>query len=228
MDKKTQFACAAWMLVASMLSFPASAQKLSQVEIAQMQQNVRTAEAACGDPTVRFKVKRIKGPSDVPAPSAGSAQVVVLESGLGYADEYFVPKGNSRPRNYKKLPQRLTPTVRMGMGGRWMGALRGNDFIAFTIQPGEHHFCVQFQNPGNAGTSSGTSSTLPMAFLSGMKADAGQTYYFQISYMAIHNLDKWGLELHPLQEYTGKLILSRSSRVAFTKVQKRVSASKNP
>ncbi len=224
MDKKTQFACAAWMLVALMLPFPASAQKLSQVEIAQMQQNVRIAEAACGDPTVRFKVKRIKGPSEVPAPSAGSARVVVLESGLGYADEYFVPKGNSRPRNYKKLPQRLTPTVRMGMDGQWMGALRGNDFITFTVPPGEHHLCVQFQNPGNAGTS----STLPMAFLSGMKADARQTYYFQILYMMINNLDRWGLELQPLPEYPGRLILSRSSPVVFSTIPNTALVSKNP
>lgn len=224
MDKKIQFACAAWMLVALVLPFPASAQKLSQAEIAQMQQNVRIAEAACGDSHVRFKVKRIKGRSDVPAPSPGSARVVVLESGLGYADEYFVPKGKSMPRNYTKLPQALTPTVRMGMDGRWMGALRGNDFIAFTIQPGEHHFCVQFQNPGNAGTS----STLPMAFLSGMKADAGQTYYFQISYMMIDDFTKWGLELQPLQEYAGRLILSRSSPVVFSTIPNTVSVSKNP
>ena len=173
MDKKTQFACAACMLIALVLPFPASAQNLSQAETAQMLRNIRTAEAACGDSTVRFKVKRIKGPSDVPAPSPGSARLVVLENGLGYADQYFVPKGKSRPRNYKKLPQRLTPTVRMGIDGQWMGALRGNDFITFTAPPGEHHLCVQFQNPGNAGTS----STLPMAFLSDMNADAGQIYY---------------------------------------------------
>lgn len=225
MDKKTQFAYAAWMLVALMLPFPASAQNLSQAETAQMLRNIRTAEAACGDSTARFKVKRINGPSDVPAPSPGSARLVVLENGFGwYADRYLVPKGKSKPRDYKKLPQRLTPTVRMGMDGKWMGALRGNDFVTFTVSPGEHHLCVQFQNPENTGTS----STLPMAFLSDMKADVGQTYYFQISYMMIHNLDKWGLELHPLQEYSGKLILSRSSPVVFSAISNKDSVSKNP
>lgn len=225
MDKKTQFACAAWMLVALVLPFPASAQKLSQAETAQMQQNVRIAEAACGDSHVRFKVRRIKGPSDVSAPSPGSARVVVLESGLGYADEYFVPKGKSRPRNYKKLPQAFTPTVRLGMDGQWMGALRGNDFITFTAPPGEHHLCVQFQNPGNAGTG----STLPITFLSAMKADAGQTYYFQITYMMIQgNFGNPGLELQPLPEYAGRLILSRSSPEVFSAIPNTVSVSKNP
>jgi hypothetical protein len=225
MDKKLPFACAAWMLVALMLPFRALAKNLPQVEDAQMQQNIRTAEAACGDPAVRFNVKRIKGPSDVPAPSAGFARLVVLEQGFGwYGDEYFVPKGKSRPKHYNKLPQRLTPTVRVGMDGQWMGALRGNDFITFTVPPGEHHLCVQFQNPENADTS----STLPMAFLSGMRADAGRTYYFQISYMMIHNLDKWGLELQPLQEYSGRLILSRSSPVAFERVPNEDSVTKKP
>jgi hypothetical protein len=224
MDKKIQFACAAWMLMAMVLPFSASAQNLSQAETAQMQQNIRAAEAACGDPTVGFKVKRIKGPSEAPAPPAPlarSARVVVLESGLAYGDEYFLPKGNSKPKHYKKLPQRLTPTVRMGMDGQWMGALRGNDFITFTAPSGEHHLCVQFQNPGNAGTS----STLPMAFLSSMTADAGQIYYFQISF---HNLAKWGLELQPLQEYSGRLILSRSSPVVFSTIPNTVLVSKNP
>ncbi len=224
MDKKIQFACAACMLVALLLPFPASAQNLSPAENVQMLRNIRTAEAACGDSTVRFKVKRVNGPSEAPAPLARSARVVVLESGLGYGDEYFVPKGNSRPKHYNKLPQRLTPTVRMGMDGQWMGALRGNDFFTFTAPPGEHHLCVQFQSAKNAGTS----PRLPMAFLSRMKADAGQTYYFQISYMVIHNLNKWGLELHPLPEYSGRLIWSRSSPVVFSVIPNTDSVSKNP
>ncbi len=223
MGKKTQFACAALLLAAPMLPLPASAQNLQQGAAAQMQQNIRTAEAACGDPTARFTVKRIQGPADVPAPSAGSARVVVLESGLMYADGYFLPKGKSSPKSYKRLPQSLTPTVRIGMDGRWLGALRGNDFTSFTVAPGEHHLCVQFQNPPNAGAS----STAPMAFLSSMNAAVGRTYYFQISYMMIHNLNKCGLELQPLQEYSGRLILSRSSPVAFSEIPNTHSVSKN-
>lgn len=214
MHKKIQFFRAACCFFSLLLQHPAFAQSLPPNGIAQMQQNIRKAEAACGDPAVNFNVKRVKGQSDVLAPPADFARVVVLEAGLGYADGYFVPKGKSRPKKYKKLPQALTPTVRMGMDGQWMGALRGNDFITFTVSPGEHHLCAQLQHLGNAGTS----TPLPMAYLSDMKASAGQTYYFQITYMMIGgNFSKSGLELHPLQNYQGRLLLSRSSPVVFSK-----------
>lgn len=224
MHRKIQLACAALMLVALVLPFSALAQNLPQAEIAQMRKNILKAEAACGDSAVHFKVKRVHGSSDVLAPPAGSARVVVFEAGLGYTDEYFVPSGKLSPTKYKKLPRLFTPTVRMGIDGRWMGALRGNDFIAFSIQPGEHHFCAQFQQPAYADAN----GELPMTYLSDMKAVAGQTYYFQITYMMIHNFAKWGLELQPLQEYPSRLLLSRSSLVVSTKIPTKNLVSDNP
>jgi hypothetical protein len=58
------------------------------------------------------------------------------------------------------------PDVRAGIGGRWAGALKRNSWFSASIDPGEEHLCAAT-----------TDGHLALAHL---KAEAGNTYYYQI------------------------------------------------
>lgn len=62
-------------------------------------------------------------------------------------------------------------TVRVGLDGKWVGAIRGTSYLSFAVEPGEHHLCVDFPSeflePGR------------LVSLYGFTAQAGKTYYFR-------------------------------------------------
>lgn len=61
-------------------------------------------------------------------------------------------------------------TLKIGMDGAWMGATHGRSYFSFSIDPGEHHLCIQWQSHR------GFSRMLSFARLN---AEPGKTYYFR-------------------------------------------------
>ncbi len=62
-------------------------------------------------------------------------------------------------------------TARIGLDGTWVGATRGNSYLFFTVEPGEHHLCADWM-----------SDLLPSGravALFGFTAESGKTYYFR-------------------------------------------------
>jgi hypothetical protein len=55
--------------------------------------------------------------------------------------------------------------------GAWVGAIRGNSYIFFSVQPGDHHLCVNWQ--------SGFLTPSGLFALANLKAQAGKVYYFR-------------------------------------------------
>ncbi len=105
------------------------------------------ALAACGPQTLKVNYKTIPTPRVVASPAAGKALIY-----------FFVdtPQGS--------------PTVRLGVDGKWAATTRGTSFAAVSVDPGEHHLCSS-ESVGFSGT---------MVALDGMRAQAGQTYFFTV------------------------------------------------
>ncbi|HVX57113.1 MAG TPA: hypothetical protein VHA37_05250 [Candidatus Saccharimonadales bacterium] len=109
---------------------------------------IQAAEAACGPVASRFDVDVVQSPSLREAPP-GSATVYVIENAW----------------------LRRSPTVRIAMDGKWVGATRGWTYLVLTVKPGEHHLCISKQTRSDKFDNN--------VALAPLQAQPGQTYYFQ-------------------------------------------------
>lgn len=141
------------------------------------------SQGACGPKDVRFDVKTVSSPP--------SAQV---ESGkaLVYVSEVF-----------KKVPGELgNPTIRVGLDGTWVGALQGNSYLSFTVGPGEHHLCTNWQSHFKR-------LSREAAFTS-FTAEAGKAYYFRarITYQSSYGSTVMSLDLDPVNADEGRYLVA--------------------
>lgn len=101
---------------------------------AQSSRALRAAMSACGPGDEAFKV-RLTRPAG-PMPSApGQAVVFVIGNAVHFGDGLGAP------------------ILRVGVDGTWVGAVKGGgwpSYVALPLRAGVHHFCVQWQGPGDA------------------------------------------------------------------------------
>ncbi len=141
------------------------------------------SQGACGPADVRFD-----------AHTSSPGQPASLEPGkaLVYVSEVF-----------KKAPGDITnPTIRIGMDGSWMGATRSNSYIAFEVDPGEHHLCTNWQSHLKR-------FSRETAFAR-LTAEAGKTYYFRarINYeSAGGQVSAMSLDLEPIDPDEGQYLV---------------------
>lgn len=151
-------------------------------------------QGACGPEKVRFDAETSPG------------QPASLEPGkaLVYVSEVF-----------KKAPGELgNPTIRVGLDGTWMGATRANSYIAFAVDPGEHHLCTNWQ--------SHLKRLSREASFARFAAEAGKTYYFRarISYESAGNqVAAMSLDLEPIDPDEGQYLVA-SNPVSTSHPQK--------
>jgi hypothetical protein len=153
---------------------------LAASAIAQEQTPVNAPEAACGPSNVQFAIKTNAGTSAPLHAEDGKALVYVVE------DQQF---------KYVK-----DVTVRVGLDGAWIGANRGNSYIAFQVDPGEHHLCADWQPAA-------VSSRL--VSLSSVTAEAGKTYYFRARTTGA-KAEEVSLDLDLINNDEGRLLVSRT------------------
>jgi hypothetical protein len=126
---------------------------LSSTAIAQDQSPIAAVEAAaCGPKDVQFE------------PHAASNQPLAqpdASKSLIYVVEVFD----------KVVGQISRPTLRVGVDGKWVGADKGNSYISFSVDPGEHHLCANWQSRWKRFSNE--------AAFNGFTADPGKTYYFR-------------------------------------------------
>jgi len=110
------------------------------------------AQSACGPLDVHFDAQTLA--SSPPAgPEPGEALVYVAEE-------------------FRRAPGELgDPTIRVGLDGVWMGATRANSYLYFSVAPGEHHLCTNWQ--------SRLRRLSQLAAFSRFTAGPGRTYYFR-------------------------------------------------
>jgi hypothetical protein len=144
-----------------------------------------TLPDSCGDDKIKFDVKTEKGQPASGGPAADKAQIVIVES----------PEMD---------PTCAGPschvTVRIGVDGSWVGASHDKSYFAFTVAPGEHHLCANWQS-----ALGGLNKLVGMASLT---AEAGKVYYYQVKpvmrSIGEHEQDEYRLDLTPLEEDEGK------------------------
>jgi hypothetical protein len=108
------------------------------------------ALSACGPADVHFDVKPDQT-QPVFAPPSGKALIYVIgdigESGYGWI------------------------TIKVGLDGSWMGATHGNSYFSFSVAPGEHHLCANWQEKLKMYSS--------LYSVASFSAEAGKIYYFR-------------------------------------------------
>jgi len=157
------------------------------------QETTLRGQGACGPADVRFDAQTSPG------------QPVSVEPGkaLVYVSEVF-----------KKVPGELgNPTIRVGLDGAWMGATRANSYIAFAVEPGEHHLCTNWQ--------SHQKRLSREASFTSFSAEEGKTYYFRarISYQSVGNATAMSLDLEPINPDEGQYLVA-SNPVSTSHPQK--------
>jgi hypothetical protein len=155
---------------------------------AQDQSPLAEVEAACGPKDVQFE------------PQAASSQPLAqpdASKSLIYVVEVFD----------KVVGQIARPTLRVGLDGKWVGADKGNSYIAFSVDPGEHHLCANWQSRWKRFSNE-------EAF-NGFTADPGKKYYFRAR-ITEQNSSPGGstfyLDLESLNGDEGKYLVASSIR----------------
>jgi len=125
--------------------------------LAQDEAAIAKAKAACGPDDVSFCVKTREGNHPSATVEPGKALVYVVGQDLGCL-------------NCGKV-------ARIGLDGAWAGAIDFGSYTSFTVEPGEHHLCANWQ-------SFFAGSKKPVG-LANFAAEAGKVYYFRIRVLAI-------------------------------------------
>ena len=157
------------------------------------------AQAACGPMNVEFRIKSGNQPP-IPQVQPGKALVYVVEE--------------------QKFRAFNDVTARMGLDGVWVGANRGNSYLFFSVEPGEHHLCTDW-----------ISDLLPnhrLVSVANFTAEPGKSYYFRVrtsggpSSMA-RSGDAATIDLDLINTDEGKLLVSMSSFSASEPKKQRAS-----
>lgn len=110
-------------------------------------------QPACGAVGVSFDAAT-SSPFEPPSkPESGKAMVYVVEDTPWSAEAIGAP------------------TIKVGVDGDWVGATRGRSHLYFTVDPGEHHLCINWQSHWKA-----FSKFVSFAHV---VAEPGKTYYFR-------------------------------------------------
>jgi hypothetical protein len=154
---------------------------------AQSSTAVNGVAPGCGTVDTKFEVKPDKGQDASAQPAAGKALVYFIED-----DTQF----GSFPK----------PTTRAGVDGTWVGATHGNSFIYFSVDPGEHHLCANWQ-------AAIIVTEGRQAAAAHFTAEAGGVYYFRVSNTWVRSVGDAAMDLEPLDSDEGQLLVRRYSLV---------------
>lgn len=156
--------------------------------IAQDQSAVSTAESACGPVATEFRTKIDSGQHPLAQSTPGKATVYVVLD--------------------QKFQVVRAVTARIAIDGVWVGATRGNSYLFFQTESGEHHLCTDWM-----------STLLPggrLVSLANFTAEAGGVYYFRVrttggpsSYLKDSDRSA-SIDLEPVNTDEGKLLVASS------------------
>ena len=126
---------------------------LASPALAQNQAPPTVPQSACGRGDVQYDVKKDQG-QHIPDADPTKALVYIIQ------DEQTVG-----------LCIKCTITTRIGLDGSWIGANNGGSYFFFTVDPGEHHLCANWQ--------SRYGEVSRLIRLIGFTAQAGKRHYFR-------------------------------------------------
>jgi hypothetical protein len=143
---------------------------------------------SCGPVNIQFNVKQDRTQHSLSQPEPGKALVYLIEE-------------------FEELPTSfITPTIRVGADGAWVGATKGTSFLFFSVEPGEHHLCANWQS---------SSSKISKQFsLTSFTAESGKVYFFKVAprLEAFHDGgNAWSKDLAPVNADEANYLLGISS-----------------
>lgn len=154
---------------------------------AQEPSSIAAAEAACGPKEVQFEAQpastQILTTQPPTQPEAGKSLVYVVE--------VFERAVNQFSR----------PTLRVGLDGKWVGAAKGDSYLSFSVDPGEHHLCTRWQSHWKRFSDK--------AAFASLTADSGKIYYFRARILEGEN--NFALDFEPVNEDEGKYLVASSA-----------------
>ncbi len=142
---------------------------------------------SCGPGEIQFTVKTDHTQHSVGKPEPGKALVYVIEE-FQISAKTFV-----------------TPTVRVGVDGAWVGANRGASYLSFSVDPGEHHLCASWQ--------SSVRYLSNQYSLTNFSAESGKVYFFRVEprLESYHDTgDAWSKDLAPVNSDQAEYLIATS------------------
>ena len=134
-------------------------------------------DAACGGGNVLFGVKLDESQHTLAQPDPGKARIY-----------FFHDAGAGRTLGY--------PTIKVAIDGAWVGANHANSYFSVSIEPGEHHVCVNLQ-------SSIYSQRVELAHFT---AEAEKVYYYRTRLVLSRSVEL--LELDSIDSDQGKYLIA--------------------
>jgi len=141
-----------------------------------------------------------------PAPSAGG--------GCGPAESQFdVIRSDKHPVASPEPGKALVyffediergPTMRVGLDGNWVGANKGKSYFYFSVDPGDHQLCTNWQS----GTFKKTAMRIGSAVT--LKAEAGKVYYLRTQVYERSEHDR-NVKLEPVEAAEGQFLITASA-----------------
>jgi len=149
-------------------------------------QSTPTPQAAapgCGTDNIKFEVKSDKSQHPLLKPEPGKALIYFLQD-----DSYF----ENRPR----------PTSRFGLDGKWIGATQANSYFYFSVDPGEHHLCANWQNFLGVNVAVKSAATH-------FNAEQGGSYFFVVSDFYVQHQGPAFMKISQLDNDQAQLLMNR-------------------
>ena len=152
---------------------------LSCLAFAQDEAAIAKAKAACGPDDVSFSVKTSEGSHPAATVEPGKALVYVVGQD---------PACSSCGK-----------VARIGLDGAWAGAIDFGSYTSFTVEPGEHHLCTNWQ-------SFFAGPKKPVG-LTNLTAEAGKIYYLRIRVLVLNQI---AIDLDPVNTDQGQYLVATS------------------
>jgi hypothetical protein len=145
-----------------------------------------TLPDSCGADKTQFEVKTAKN-QPAPAPPADGKALIVFVENFDQNEGFCID---------------CKVTTRVGVDGNWVGANHGNSYFSYSVDPGQHHLCADWQ--------SDLGSLKQKVGLAQLDAAAGSVYYYQVKV----RIRKYGnaaeeryLDLAPIDPDEGKYLV---------------------
>jgi hypothetical protein len=163
------------LLLTLLLASSAFAQDLSAIT---------AAEAACGPRDVQYDVKTDNNQHPMPVPVTDKALVYVAQE-------------------FGEIPCKSCALTKVGVDGAWVGANKGSSYFFFSVDPGEHHVCLNWQSRFEQRSRA--------VALANFIAEAGRVYYFRARIFSPGIKDiGYSFDLDPINSDQGKLLVASS------------------
>ena len=151
---------------------------------AQDQSPTPSAGGGCGPAEAYFDVRASDKQHPVGSPESGKALVYIFED---------IERG---------------PTMRVGLDGNWVGANKGKSYFYFSVEPGEHQLCTNWQS----GTFKKAARHIGSAMT--LNAEAGKTYYLRTQVYERSEHDH-NVKLEPVETAEGQFLITASAFSTF-------------